>query len=369
MGRWVSRFVSRYPVVIDDLVGDADPVLLRGGYLEMARERARGADDTESLLEKLAGLKLTVTFALALAHLSGGIHAGVVGDRLSELAEALLTLLLEEAAAFFQRKIGHDRRRGLGVIGYGRLGSRELGFGSDLDLVFLYDSAEWKAPPTRLCQRLIHLLTVPTSQGPLYQVDMRLRPDGQGGVLVSSVKGFKEYQLRSAWMWEHQALIRARPVAGDARVCESFLEMRREILVQPRDPGAVGREICAMRRRLQAQGHEDGRFFIKRGRGGMLDIEFLVQYLVLVNAADHPGLADEHSTLGLLTLLEGEGIIGIDTASRLRDAYLFYMALANRAGLEGREAVVEPGKKGFGEEVEAMRRAVMEAWKAFMEEY
>ena len=191
------------------------------------------------------------------------------------------------------------------MIAYGKLGGKELGYASDLDLVFLYDDPAPEAAENyaRLAQRVNYWLTTTTAAGVLYDTDLRLRPDGASGLLVSPLASFREYQSRHAWPWEHQALSRARHVAGDAAIGKAFEELRIEVLRQERDPAALKRAVAEMRRKLH-DGHPNrsARFDLKHDRGGIIDVEFIVQYLVLAHAHAHAELTGNIGNLALLKL-------------------------------------------------------------------
>jgi len=246
------------------------------------------------------------------------------------------------------------------VIGYGKLGGKELGYASDLDLVFLYDddAAEAGENYARLAQRMSYWLTTITAAGVLYEIDLRLRPDGAGGLLVSPLESFCEYQSRHAWIWEQQALSRARHVAGDAAIGKKFEELRVAVLRQPRDAAALRREVAAMRRKLLA-GHPNrtALFDLKHDPGGLIDVEFVVQYLVLCHAHRHPELTGNLGNLALLKLAARLALIDEGRASAVHDAYRRFRRLQHNLRLQGeRYARVAP------ETVAAERQVVRELW-------
>lgn len=242
-------------------------------------------------------------------------------------------------------KVSHP---GFAVIAYGKLGSLELGYASDLDMIFVHDDTRSGEGVTdgerslpnemffaRLGQRLIHLLSTRTGAGILYNVDMRLRPSGQSGPLVTSVEAFRAYQSRSAWVWEHQALVRARAVAGDVEVRRQFDHVRREILCQRRDPEALKVEVKAMRERMQAAqaAHPPEVFDLKHDRGGIVDIEFMVQYWVLRWAADYPQLTQYTDNIRLLATLAEAGLLEAERRDILTAAYRRYLSLEQQLRL------------------------------------
>jgi glutamate-ammonia-ligase adenylyltransferase len=224
------------------------------------------------------------------------------------------------------------------VIGYGKLGGKELGYASDLDLIFVYDDDDERAPENyaRLAQRLNHWLTTRTSSGALFDTDLRLRPSGEAGLLVTPIAAFARYQESSAWVWEHQALTRARYCAGDAQVGAQFEEIRRTILVRPREPAALAREVLAMREKMHAaHPNRSGLFDVKHDPGGMIDLEFIVQYLVLAHAARHPALTGNLGNIALLGMAAALGLIPAALAERGRAAYREFRRVQHALRLSG----------------------------------
>jgi glutamate-ammonia-ligase adenylyltransferase len=242
-----------------------------------------------------------------------------------------LSATLDLARRELEAAHGRIEGAGFAVIAYGSVGGHELGFDSDLDLVFLHDAREDALSDglrpldvpryfARLAQKLVGLLGTVTSAGRLYEVDVRLRPDGAKGVLVSSTHSFQDYQRQRAWTWEQQALVRARAAAGDAAVCERFEAIRRETLQRPREAQALKDDVMAMRRRMRGEldRSQGTRFDLKQGEGGLVDLEFLVQERVLANACTHPNLCEARDTPGLLGALAAAGALpGVDPAALL----------------------------------------------------
>jgi len=260
------------------------------------------------------------------------------------------------------------------VIGYGKVGGLELGYGSDLDLVFLH--ADTSATGTtdgdrpiandlfyvRLGQRMIHLYTARTGSGVLYDVDMRLRPSGNAGLLVSSLQAFASYQQSDAWTWEHQALLRARPIAGDARVAAQFESIRREVLSRPRDPVALRDGVREMREKMRAALDRSGkgRFDVKQGAGGVADIEFMVQYSVLRWAHQHPDLLDWTDNIRQLATLARHRLLEGDAAERLADAYRAFRAVIHRNALQELPALAPD------DQLADERAVVRDLWRTLM---
>ncbi len=365
--RWVAEYVARHPMLLDELL---DPRQL---YAPRDREGLRAEledwvgqvdpEDLETFMDRLRQFRHAAVLRVAAADLMGRLDVETVSHRLTEIAEVVLDHVLRLAwreltgrygVPSWEDEAGRRHEAGFAAIGYGKLGGRELGYGSDLDLVFLHDSRGARQQTTgpkevdnavffaRLGQRVIHLLTTQTPAGTLYEVDARLRPSGRSGLLVSSTRAFETYQREHAWTWEHQALVRARPVAGDPSVGRRFAHIRREVLARPRDRAALRGEVAGMRRKMldQQAGADPGRFHLKRDAGGVVDIEFMVQYLVLAHAHEAPALLDETATVALLRRLTAEGVLAADPASRLAAVYLAYRARIHAASLQREEAVV-----------------------------
>ena len=233
------------------------------------------------------------------------------------------------------------------IIGYGKLGGKELGYASDLDLVFLFDDDDETAPPryARLAQRINTALTSMTAAGRLYDTDLRLRPDGASGLIVSSLDAFRKYQREQAWTWEHQALTRARFVAGDTRIGAAFEAEREAILRLARDPVTLREDIVAMRRRMHAEHTNRSQLFdLKHDPGGMVDIEFSVQYLVLAHSHAQRELTRNTGNIALLKLCGTMGLVPVDTADSAANAYREYRRLQHQVRLQGaHEARVDSG--------------------------
>ena len=289
-----------------------------------------------------------------------------VSDYLTEIAEIVLDKVLELAWNGLVEKHGtpicsldgEAWDKAFSILGYGKLGGIELGYGSDLDLVFLHagshGTTDGEKNPidnnqfyNRLGQRVIHLLTAHTRAGRAYEIDMRLRPSGNAGVLVSHIHGFQEYQLKTAWTFEHQALIKARPICGDAVLTDGFVDIRRKVLEQPRRSDALKKEVIQMRQRMRSEllKTEKGRFDLKQGIGGMVDIEFLVQYLVLQHSDNFNSLTEWTDNVRLLQTLSRTEIIHENTAHLLKHAYLIYRAVAHQLSLQ--EAPAQTASEKF----------------------
>ena len=390
----ICRILSRQPILLDELV---DPVRLREPLTREILERqlnqllsSIAKSDEERRLDELRLFKKAGLLKTAAADLEGIIEVDQVGRQLTELAEVLLTRCLKEAEEKIISSVGakqtpfkgpdHTARlpsslmeaAGLCVVALGKAGSREMGYTSDLDLIFLYDmqrqedlealkisKAELNYLLTRLVHRLIHLLTTRTSQGILYEIDTRLRPDGAQGLLVSSLDSFLEYQLKKAWIWEHQALIRGRFIAGSTRTGALFGQVRQRVLGIERDEGELREQIANMRARLiEAQNGIKGKgLHLKRGPGSILDIEFITQYLTLAHAHKAPDLLQFTSTTDLLVAMDGAGIMEHHLSQTLCQAFRAFRKELGRLSLD-----LEPPITQKPELIE-LQGEVLRAWE------
>ncbi|BBD81152.1 glutamate-ammonia-ligase adenylyltransferase [Aerosticca soli] len=376
----LAERVIAQPLLLDDVLDPRiDQLPLKRADIAAEISRALGALDereAEAELERLNEVKDSLAFRLGLAFGDGRVDAVATARRLAALAEsvvgAVLALAERELVAQHGRLPGPGS--GFAVLGYGSLGGEELGFASDLDLVFVYDGARAAAQSDgprpldgmrwyqRLAQRVINWLTALTRAGRLYEVDARLRPDGSKGLLVSSLESFAAYQQARAWTWEHQALLRARPVAGDAAVQAAATAVRREVLSAVRDPAAVRDEVSAMRRRWRAERDRSDAAWLdlKQGPGMLLDIEFLLQGLVLAHAARHPALLEATATAALIKACHAAGLIGPAHADTLAAAHadLLGRSLACTLDLRPRLAPREPTLERIGNQVQAIAAAL-----------
>ena len=259
-----------------------------------------------------------------------------LSDHLTDLADLMLDNVLRLAWSGLRRK--HRDEPVFVIVGYGKLGGKELGYASDLDIIFLYDDPHPDAPEiyARLSQRINSWLTSYTSAGLLYETDLRLRPNGSSGLLVSSIEAFDQYQRNHAWVWEHQALTRARFVAGDTMWEEAFERTREEVLRQRRELSALKREVLEMREKmLEAHPNSSGLFDVKHDRGGIIDVEFIVQYLILGHAWEHHELTRNIGNIALLKLASNLGLISRETGERALRAYREFRHVQHRLRLSG----------------------------------
>ncbi len=382
---WIISFLARRPVLLDELL---DP---RSLYTPPEREELEKAlyqrmkrvpkEDLEQQLEELAIFSQANTLRVAAADVTGAFPLMKVSDYLSYIAENILSEVLKISWDHLVEKHGKpvfitDNKewdKGFAVIAYGKLGGLELGYGSDLDLVFLHAGKRDKkavnkglidAPQfyAKLGQRVLHLLTAHTRAGRLYEIDMRLRPSGSSGLLVSNLDSFREYQMNDAWTWEHQALVRARAICGDKKISELFEGMRKDILCTRRDKGKLKEEITSMRERMRKEHNilKPGNFNIKQDRGGIVDIEFLVQYLVLLNAHKNVKLVRWSDNIRQLEALAETKILGKQTALFLKDAYLTLRSKIHRLSLQEKPAIVPEEK--FSD----LQNEVQEVWNQYL---
>jgi glutamate-ammonia-ligase adenylyltransferase len=283
---------------------------------------------------------------------------------LSALADLALEVTLELAWGDLRTR-HRDGAPRFAVIGYGKLGGKELGYASDLDIIFVYDDADERAPETyaRLASRFNNWLTSRTSSGVLFETDLRLRPSGAAGLLVTSIDAFERYQEKDAWVWEHQALTRARFCAGDRQVGAAFEAIRERILRRSRDPQPLKDEVLAMRDKMHA-GHPNrsGLFDVKHDRGGMIDVEFCVQYLVLAHAHRHPRLTANLGNIALLGIAAELGLIAPELAERCRDAYRDFRRMQHALRLNGAQYARVPQEKAAAESA-----AVRQLWTTVFE--
>jgi glutamate-ammonia-ligase adenylyltransferase len=339
----MSERLAAHPLLLDELLDTraAGPVPDVAAIREQMRRFAVALprDDTEAALVALNEQRQSLSFRIALATLAQRQPPTDSASQLAALAEASLAVVLDLALAEMRMAHGEVPEVGFAVIGYGSLGGHELGFGSDLDLVFLHDArgeavSDGPRPLeaaryfARLAQKLVSLLGTVTAAGRLYEADVRLRPDGAKGLLVSSLDSFEDYQRDRAWTWEQQALVRARACAGDVRVREGFERIRREVLQRPRDPEKLSVEVIAMRRRMREELDRSDRlrFDLKQGQGGLVDLEFLLQAIVLRHAAMFPLLCQTTRTPELIACLVAAGIVSGERGDALLAAHSTLLA-------------------------------------------
>jgi glutamate-ammonia-ligase adenylyltransferase len=325
---WAGEYMAQHPALLDELL-DAREMYQPPQWQQIDRDLQGRLDDcagdAERQLDVLRLAQQEQTFQLLAMDLQGLLPLEKLSDHLSDLADLLLRHVLRLSWATARKR--HREEPRFAIIAYGKLGGKELSYASDLDLIFLYDDDHPDAQENyaRLGQRINAMLSSYTSSGRLYETDLRLRPNGASGLLVSSITAFAEYQQQQAWVWEHQALTRARFSAGDAEIGAAFENIRRQVLCQPRDLATLRKEILTMRQKmLDGHPNDTDLFDIKHDRGGMVDIEFMVQYLVLAYAHQHPQLT---ANIGNLALLKLAGELGLIPASLVEQTRTLYRTL------------------------------------------
>ncbi|SEI48584.1 glutamate-ammonia-ligase adenylyltransferase [Allopseudospirillum japonicum] len=356
---WIAEQLARTPILLDELL-DANTLYTPADKAKLADELRQQLarlpeEDMEAQMEALRYFRHAHVLRVAASDIVAGRHLMKVSDYLTYIAEVVLEAVLELAWKHLTSKYGYPQkspgvpcRPDFIILGYGKLGGIELGYGSDLDLVFIHDGAANLTTDgtraldnnvffTRLGQRIIHILNTVTPSGQLYDVDMRLRPSGNSGLLVTSLKAFAEYQAKEAWTWEHQALVRARVICGDPKLAQAFGEIRAATLARHRDLKQLRQDVVEMRQKMRAslgsKSHEH-EFNIKQDAGGMVDIEFIVQYSVLAWSEQAPELLQWTDNMRILETLEASGRMLAEDARLLREAYLSYRRAAHRASLQ-----------------------------------
>ena len=357
---WGSSYLSRHPGVMDSLIMlEAISEIPTREEIEEALSATLqhvSPGDTEAFLDALRHFKHTHTFELAYLLVEKGKDVLEITRAYTDVAEAVLKAVFDEAWETLGKKYGRTdgEEKPFLILGYGKLGSRELTFSSDLDLVFIHDSRDQDLFFTRLGQRIIHSLTTFTPAGRLFEVDMRLRPDGDQGILISSMNAYKEYQLNQAWTWEHQALVRARPVVGAGTMVEEFNTIKGEVLTKRREKEGLKREFSSIRAKMLATaGNKDEIFDIKHGLGGLVDIEFIAQFYVLLHAHEHPELLEETGTVFILKTLGELGIVEPTVSQRLIETLSFYLKEIEMGFLTNRGAMTQ-----ISREIDEMRNFV-----------
>ena len=386
---WIADQVARHAMLLDEML---DPRTL---YAPLDSERLQAdltrrlegieADDLERQMDELRHFKQSNVLRVAAADVNAAMPLMHVSDHLTEIGEVVLGQSLNLAMAALAARHGVPRcvydgeacESGFLIVAYGKLGGIELGYGSDLDLVFLYsddcEASTGTGPErkgaidaavffARLGQRLTHILNTQTPAGVLYEVDLRLRPSGASGLLVSDLRAFRDYQLEDAWTWEHQALVRARPVAGDALLARAFRDIRAEVLSRPRDAALLCKEVREMRERMRTEldRSRGTRFDLKQGTGGIADIEFMVQYGVLRWAPEHPALLNWTDNIRLLDTLVECGLLNAGDGRELADIYRAYRGEVHRLTLQEERALAEAAD--YAEQ----RATVTRIWRALM---
>ncbi|MDP3231049.1 MAG: bifunctional [glutamate--ammonia ligase]-adenylyl-L-tyrosine phosphorylase/[glutamate--ammonia-ligase] adenylyltransferase [Acidovorax sp.] len=368
--KWPARYLLQHPGVIDELVGDA---LLAERFVVADFERelalrltslqSTGEDDDETLLNLLRRAQHAETFRTLARDVERRITVEEVADDLSALADSVLRVTTQWC--WSRLKTRHRESPQFGIIGYGKLGGKELGYGSDLDIVFVFDDDDERAPEVyaAFVRKLINWLTVKTGEGDLYEIDTALRPNGNAGLLVTRFEAYANYQERrgsnTAWTWEHQAMTRARFVLGSDALRARFDAVREAVITSERDTAALRDEITTMRERVRsAHPVRNGQFDVKHSPGGMVDVEFALQYLVLSHSATHPELRENRGNITLLKLAEQVGLLPPGVGQAAAGAYRELRRVQHQARLNEAATQVTPPA------LQAEREAVLALWSA-----
>ncbi len=384
---WLAEYISGHPMVLDELLD-----IGRVAVVETVDENVKAlklelalvdADDLGELMDRVRHFQQARTVRIAAADISGAISVMKVSDALTWLAEAVLQVATEIVTNEMERRHGQVQSKVDGklvkaefaVVAYGKLGGIELGYGSDLDIVFLHQSdgeiqqsngerpLESQVYFARMAQKLVHFLTTTTPAGVLYEIDTRLRPNGRSGVLVISLTAFEDYQLNSAWTWEHQALVRTRVVVGNQELTEKFKSVRAKVLQSGVKLAELKTEVRDMRERMRSEldRGSDDQFDLKQGSGGIADIEFMVQYLVLKNAKDHSELLAYSDNVRQIEGLQSGGFLSAGEASQLAEAYLYLRGLYHKQSMQLQDGVLH-----VNDVAKQQRDAVIQIWQQMM---
>jgi len=385
---WVARFLLHHPILIDELLQAQS---FRVWTAEDAQQEATALlarlteTDLEEQMDRVRNWRQAREFAIAVAELDGELPLMKVSDQLSWLAEAVIEVVLALCwrsqverfgkPCYVVDGVSHDAS--VGVVAYGKLGGLELGHGADLDLVFMHDSWGEKQLTNgeksienavffaRLLQKFVHFMTTMTPAGLLYEIDLRLRPNGASGVLVTSIQNFNDYQQKNAWPWEHQALVRARMVHGTEAIRAEFVATRQAVLARPRIASKLRGEVVDMRRRMREHlaNEQAEQMHLKQDSGGITDIEFMVQFVVLLEASKHPELLEFTDNIRIIEQSESLDLITPQLAVGLRDAYIELRQRQHRQALQEASAVVQ-----IDERLQLLRDRVAAIWTEMMED-
>lgn len=365
---WFSDILTKQPVLLDELITPQTLYTPPGKLaldFELNRQMLRiPEDDEEQQMDSLRYFKHAHLLRVAASDITGVLPLMKVSDYLTWLAETILQRVLDIAWRTLVTKhgvpcnsAGEEQGRDFIVVGYGKMGGIELSYGSDLDLVFIHGSDSnamtngMKAITnavffTRLGQRVIHILNTFTASGQLYEIDMRLRPAGNSGMLVSTLEAFKAYQLKNAWTWEHQALVRARVISGSESLSQAFSVVRKNILASKRDDATLCTQVSEMREKMRshlgtAQPQQNMQFNLKQDRGGIVDIEFIVQYFCLAYSHLHPSIITYTDNIRILDAVQTVGLLCEEDAQKLREAYKAFRAVGHRQAMQEQSSTIE----------------------------
>ncbi|MGB1237870.1 MAG: bifunctional [glutamate--ammonia ligase]-adenylyl-L-tyrosine phosphorylase/[glutamate--ammonia-ligase] adenylyltransferase [Pseudomonadales bacterium] len=384
---WFAELLSKQPVLLDELISPQtlySPPKRDELNAELRQQMLRvPEDDEEQQMDSLRYFKHAHLLRVAASDITGALPLMKVSDYLTWLAEAILQQVVDLAWHKLSAKHGVpcdsegvESGRNFIVVAYGKLGGIELSYGSDLDLVFLHGAnsnqfTNGERPIansvfyTRLGQKVIHMLNTFTASGQLYEVDMRLRPAGNSGMLVSTLEAFEAYQTEEAWTWEHQALVRARVVVGSEALAEQFVDVRYRVLSQRRDGAQLLQQVSEMREKMRGHlGSSDTelaqQFNLKQDRGGIVDIEFLVQYLCLAHSCDTAALIKYTDNIRILDAIEEAGLLDVKDCEQLREAYKAFRSVGHRRAMQQQSTIISP------DELVELRYKVSQLWQRKM---
>ena len=330
---WAAEYLRQHPILLDELLSAQLMQPLDWAALENELSGSLNAqDDTESKMDTLRRFQHAQTFRLLVQDLAGQWTVEALSDELSRLADIVLRQTLHHAWHSIPKIHRPDPQ--FIIIGYGKLGGKELGYTSDLDLVYLYNDPHPEAASlyTKLARRLTTWLSSSTGAGSLYELDLRLRPNGDSGFLVHSLAAYTQYQQQNAWTWEHQSLTRARYICGSATLGAQFEQLRRQIIAQPRNIGSLKTDVIAMRHKITATHPADDEN-VKYAHGGVVDVEFIVQYLVLAHSHEAPELLENYGNIALLGMAAQRGFIPTEQARAAQNAYRRYRQIQHNKKL------------------------------------
>ena len=378
---YLTEMIARTPLLLDEMLNPSDQNLEKLNEQLSQNLFINSQINIENQANEISLIQRNAIFNIAIKDLDGNIPIMKVSDKLTQIAELTINSILKSVYQEFILKYGEPeyilngvkKKANFGIVAYGKLGGLELSYGSDLDLVFLHDSegddqfTNGKSSIdndiffSRLSQKLILLLTTQTNTGALYNIDTRLRPSGNSGLLISSIKAFDNYQRDKAWVWEHQALLRSRIVAGSTEIIETYNKIRREVLMYSIDHANLKNEVLKMRIRMRGQldKSNDDTFDLKNGVGGIGDIEFLVQYLVLLYARRESGLIFFTDNIRQLDALSVASIITSEQKNKLQEIYKNFRRKIHLLNLNGKSNIIH--KKDFHSE----REVVINMWNDY----
>jgi glutamate-ammonia-ligase adenylyltransferase len=368
--KWPARYLVQHPGVIDELAnGDVlqQRFVAQDFEAELQARRAAlkrtGEDDEENLLNLLRRAHHAEVFRTLARDVEGRLSVEQVADDLSAMADAVLRITAQWCWSCLKSR--HREAPQFGIIAYGKLGGKELGYGSDLDIVFVYEDADERAQEVygAFVRKLINWFTVKTAEGDLFEIDTALRPNGSSGLLVTTFAAYADYQQQrgsnTAWTWEHQAMTRARFVMGEEHIAKQFEEVQRAVISAPRDESALKSEIVTMRNRVRsAHAIKSELFDVKHSPGGMVDAEFAVQYLVLMHSAKHPEMAHNVGNIALLQSAEKAGLLSHGVGFKAASAYRELRRVQHKARLNEEPTQVSQAA------LHAEREAILALWAA-----